>query len=380
MKNIFESVKNIISKPQPTPSLAKGVVLSGGGSRAAFQLGALRALHDKGVITDSNIEVITGSSIGAVNGLVLAAGLNHGVGQSIDALYEIWGRRTFKNTFVGHPSKAFFRTIQIAILKYTSPGPSPSPISIFDPKPLQNEVDQVVAQFGGISIRNRKDSLKAVAVMATREDNVKRSSLLFVTSQKPFSSEDLVGATFQVHYVDSICAAHGFASAALPSVLPPVTIDINERQVQFVDGGISDNVPVDPAVRLGAEDMLVLDCSGRRWWFDHYGEPHYNRPTWEVPAAPDTFCRMPQRYFDCVNKEPFGPLLKAVVGKSRADFMKALGPTWPIFKILSMKMGSELAYEVMSYVALHPEYTQALIEAGYNRAISLVEKKYPAKL
>jgi hypothetical protein len=39
------------------------------------------------------------------------------------------------------------------------------------------------------------------------------------------------------------------------------------------------------------------------------------------------------------------------------------------------KLGEELAYEVMSYVALDPEYQIALMEAGYQDTITLLKKR-----
>ena len=139
------------------------------------------------------------------------------------------------------------------------------------------------------------------------------------------------------------------------------------------DGGISDNIPVDPAVRLGAERVIVIDASGRRWWFDHYGEPHDTRPSWEVVAQEETFCYFPRKNLEIMTKRPLGQLLKETAGRSRGDFIAALGPTWPIFKILKHKMGEDLAYEVMSYVALHPGYFEAVEELGFQETQELLK-------
>jgi predicted acylesterase/phospholipase RssA len=165
-------------------------------------------------------------------------------------------------------------------------------------------------------------------------------------------------------------AKHGLASAALPSVLPPVELDVEGGKVKLVDGGISINIPVDPAVRLGASRVIILDISGRQWWLEHYGEPLDTRPTWEVPSGVETFCLRPPDTFVAKNKKALGPLLKMSVAGSTREFIRALGPTWPIFTVLKKRMGEELAYEVMSYVALHPDYVQALIEQGYNDTIA----------
>ena len=67
-----------------------GIVLSGGGSRAAYQVGALRALLPYLESSGIPISVIVGSSIGSVNGLVLGAGLSLGITQAVELLHEIW--------------------------------------------------------------------------------------------------------------------------------------------------------------------------------------------------------------------------------------------------------------------------------------------------
>ncbi|RMD85020.1 MAG: hypothetical protein D6808_05995 [Candidatus Dadabacteria bacterium] len=352
-----------------------GLVLSGGGSRAAYQAGALKALCSYLEKEESGIEVIVGSSIGAVNALVVGATLKGGIRHACEILEKLWLERTFKNSFAGSPSRTFLRSVKITLLKYAiNPEPSRSKDAIFDPSPLIKRIDEIISQHGGLSPESRDPSLKSLAVMTTIE-GPQRKPLLFVSSKQKISKAMLVGASFDVRHVDELTAKHGFASAALPTVLPPVSLNIDGGTVTFVDGGISQNVPVDPAVRLGGERVIILDISGRAWWFDKYGEPHDKRPDWEVPAEIGTFCLKPPKVLKIRNGTPFGPLLKEAVGKTTRDFIGALGATWPVYTLLKQKLGEELAYEVMSYVALHPEYARALIEAGYNETMSLLKDK-----
>jgi len=355
-----------------TGGLKFGIVLSGGGSRAAYQVGALRALWPIMQERGDSISVIVGTSLGAVNGLLLGAGLKHGFGPALDTMESLWRERTFSNTFQGSITHSFIKAIQIAILRFSSPGPAASTISIFDPDPLRQAVEQALTEFGGCHLHDMAEEVTAIGVMTTVEGK-RRKPLLFACSKNEITTETLDGATFVLMQVRELTAAHGFASAALPSVLPAVDLDVDTGQVRLIDGGISDNHPVDPAVRLGAENVIMIDSSGRRWWHDHYGEPHYTRPKWEVPAAESTYCMYPKTMISCISQKPLGPLLKEAVGNSRKDFVSALGPTWPVFKILKHKMGEALAYEVMSYVALHPQYTAALIERGYNESRPTLE-------
>lgn len=363
-----------LSKPLLSPVSDVGIVLSGGGARAAYQVGALRALQPYFEKSNTPISVIIGSSIGAINGLILGACLKKGYGEAIEQLDALWRERTFRNTFAGTPSAAFFRAIKLAFVQYLAPGPHPTSASIFDPTPLMQRVDQVLSDYGGLSPEVRAPSLQSVAVMTTIEGN-ERKPMIFMSSHKRMDAATMEGASFEVCYVESLSAKHGFASAALPSVLPPVELDTEHGKVRLVDGGISQNVPVDPAVRLGAHRVVVVDISGRSWWLDHYGEAHDTRPTWEVPAASKTFCLRPPDTFVARPRNALGPLLKDAVKGSSGKFINAVGPVWPVFSLLKKKLGEDVAYEVMSYVALDPDYIGALIEAGYQETLQLLKNK-----
>ena len=110
-----------------------GLVLSGGGSRAAYQVGSLKALIPYIKRDPDKIRVVVGSSIGAINGLIFAACLKEGLSDAVGQLDSLWRERTFRNTFAGSPSGAFVRAIRMAVWQYMSPGPKPTDTAIFDP-------------------------------------------------------------------------------------------------------------------------------------------------------------------------------------------------------------------------------------------------------
>ena len=356
-----------------------GLVLSGGGARAAYQVGALKALVPYLRKESNPVGVIVGSSIGAINGLLLGATMDDGIDYAVSVIEELWRERNFRNTFAGSPSRAFFRAIKLAVMQYMAPGPDPTSDAVFDPSPLMQRVDSVLRNHGGLSPDNRHPKLKAVAVMTTKEGIEERKPLLFLSSHKDIDQELLKGASFETYRVDELHAVHGFASAALPSVLPPVEIDTDEGQIRLVDGGISQNVPVDPCVRLGASRVILIDISGRDWWLDRYDESHDTRPSWEIPAGYETFCIRPPDTFVVRCQKPLGPVLKDAVGGSTKKFISAVGPTWPVFSLLKNKLGEDVAYETMSYVALDQDYLRLLIERGYNETIQLLRNKEEPK-
>lgn len=365
----------VINDKSELPAHSIGVVLSGGGSRAAYQVGALKALGEAIPEVGSNIAVCVGSSIGAVNTILLGGLLPLGYDTAIETLDRLWRNRSFRSTFTGPPSKAFIRALKVTFLQYAAPGPISTSLSIFDPSPLIKQVnEELAAAYSRPDYPTEKRPRKAV--MTTLE-GATRSPLLFVESPTSISSDRFVGAQFSVSFVHQLSAEHGLASAALPSVLPPVSLDTATGHANFVDGGICDNVPVDPAVRLGAVDVITVDISGRKWWHDRYGHSHDTSPSWEIPSQEGTWCNTPGRHLELINRRGLGEILRLTSGRSTKHFMAALGPTWPAFKVLKHKIGEELAFEVMSYVALHPEYFTALIECGYNdtqQALSFLKK------
>lgn len=351
-----------------------GLVLSGGGTRTAYQIGALRALIPYIEQTSSGVSVIAGSSIGAVNGIMLGTCLRKtDLATATDEVERIWRERTFRNTFAGSPSMAFLRAIQVAMVRYRSPGPVATNKAIFDPTPLMNQVDSVLTQYRLMPDSAAGEILKAVAVMTTLE-GAKRTPLLFVEGKESQTLHLFEGASYRAVHVEALTARHGFASAALPSVLPAVELDLEDQKVRLVDGGICENVPVDPTMRLGAERIIVLDASGREWWANHYGTPHDEHPSWEVRAQEQSFCLAPMESIILRNKTALGIVLRDAVKHSLKARMQALGPTWPIFKLLKQKMGEDLAYEVLTYVALDADYVAGLIDQGYNDMKQLLQR------
>ena len=351
-----------------------GLVLSGGGARAAYQVGALKALIPYFSKSKNQINVIVGSSIGAINSLLLGACLKNGYEEAVNICELVWQERNFRNTFSDHPSLAFFKSIKLATVQYLYPGPKATNEAIFNPMPLMTRIDGLIRENGGLDPINRDPNLESIAVMTTIEGET-RKPLLFISSHKKMTDEVMQGASFDICYVDDLQAKHGFASAALPAVLPPVEIDTEHGLVRLVDGGISQNVPVDPAVRLGAERVVVIDISGRDWWFERYNEAKDTRPKWEVPAEAKTFCLRPPDTFVIRCKKPLGQVFKSAVGGSSKKFIQSVGPLWPIFKFLKNKEGEDVAYETLSYVGLDPDYILGLIERGYNETIHQLRNK-----
>ncbi len=353
-----------------------GLVLSGGGSRAAYQVGALRALYEHYPKHEIPFSVLMASSIGSVNAIILGACMKRGLNEAISALEMLWRERTYANTFRGSYSMALLRSVKLAFLQYFSPGPKATAFALFDPLPVIERIDQLINDFGGVEVKGEDSPLSAVGVMTTQEGK-SRNPLLLVTSRANPEDALLQGAAYDICYFHTLTASHAFASAALPAVLPAVELSLDTSQVRLVDGGICENIPVDPAIRFGADNIIIIDVSGRKWWCDHYDTSHDQQDPWESPAKAGTHCLRPASVLELRNQKAFGPLLRQSLGRSTREHIRALGPSWPILKLLKAKMGEAVAYEIVSYAVIHSGFIEALFEAGYQETLATLEQTKP---
>lgn len=363
-----------------------GLVLSGGGARAAYQAGALKAL---GELLPSrspqelgpDISVIMGSSLGAINGVILSAGLKTSYQAAVDSLLQLWGDRTFENTFGGSISTTLLRSLKVGFLQYLKPGPRSTATAIFDPSPLRQSMDEVLFSFGGASVDTNSNSpVKTIGVMTTQESDVaalsgskkqssSREGLLLVNSESKLDAQTSdQGLSYSLHYVNHLSSSHAFASAALPFVMPPVQIDLEDKEVSLVDGGIIDNLPIDPAVRFGASKVIMIDTSGKRWWHDYYGEAYDTAEPWAVCPPHGSYCLRPAFVEAIRSKKSFGKILRDNMGRTTRDYIRTFGPVWPIYQVLNSRVGEEVAFEILSYAVIHQPYLNALIELGYQEA------------
>jgi len=185
--------------------MATAIVLSGGGSLGAVQVGMLLALSDRHVSAD----LLVGSSVGALNAAYLAGSPSRA---GVEALAGIWTALKRNDIFPTSPAR-----VARALTGHTS--------GFADPAPLRALVER------HLPYRRLEDAPWPVAVVAT-EVMTGREVVLTAGSA-----------------VDAV-----MASAALPAVFPPVQLDGH----LLMDGGVVNNTPISVARRLGADRIYVL--------------------------------------------------------------------------------------------------------------------------
>lgn len=185
-------------KPTPAGPVAPvrlGLALGGGAVRGAAHLGVLSVLEREGIAPD----VVTGTSVGAVLGAGVAAGVS-----SADMLERFHKARW---TNIARPSWG-------------------SRLSVFDTNPLGQLLAEVTSAetFGDLAL--------PFAVVA---------------------SDILTGTSVVI--TDGPLGEAVVASAAIPAIFEPVRRDGH----LLVDGGLTDNLPVAAARALGADYVIAVD-------------------------------------------------------------------------------------------------------------------------
>ncbi|GAB4441422.1 MAG: patatin-like phospholipase family protein [Rhodocyclaceae bacterium] len=224
------------------------LVLTGGGARAAYQVGVLRAIRD--LLPDPRrnpFPIICGTSAGAVNAASLAA-YAEDFGQAVDAVHEVWA-----NFRVNHVYRADALGVLLSGGKWLALllfgwALRQNPRSVFDNTPLRRLLERTL-DFARIDRAIERGDLYAVSVTAT--GYLTGQSITFFQGApdiQPWSRTQRHAARTRLG-VD-----HLLASAAIPFIFPAIRIN---REF-FGDGSMRQLAPISPAIHLGADRILVI--------------------------------------------------------------------------------------------------------------------------
>jgi NTE family protein len=186
------------------------IVLSGGGPLGALQVGALRALFEHGIRPD----IVTGTSVGALNAASLAF---NPTPEGVAEMERQWRSLGEDDLFPGGRFRASWARMFVRGSK------------VFESSGLRRMIETTLGPTATI-----EDALLPLGIVATD---------LETGAERVFTSGPLTDVVL--------------ASAAMPGVYPPVEIEGR----MYTDGGVSNNVPIAPAVEMGATTLYVLNST-----------------------------------------------------------------------------------------------------------------------
>ncbi|MFN8126644.1 MAG: patatin-like phospholipase family protein [Candidatus Nanopelagicales bacterium] len=209
------SVRGLRALPRPV-----AWVFTGGGARAAAQVGMAEVLREQGLAPD----LVVGSSTGAINAVGLSGG-----GAGPESLREAW-------RLIGTESS--LASLGSAAVRAFAPGRT------------------------GRSAREFREILARVIAGDPRQS---------VPADLCVVASDLVGGSPVPQRTGPLIDALT-ASASLPVVFPPVERD----GMLLIDGGLTAGAPLDQALDAGAASIVLLDtgasavaeqtAAAMRWW------------------------------------------------------------------------------------------------------------------
>jgi NTE family protein len=224
------------------------MILSGGGARGAYEVGVLWYIFDdlsrmRGA--PPKIDVLCGTSVGAINACYLAAHLADPV-LGMRRLVHLWSELQLTRVLG-------FGARQLGGIPRLLMGGGQMGTGLFDVRPMAELVQREVS-WRALARAIRKKQLRALTV-STTEVATGRTVVFMQTAPDVVIPQTAPPRT--LFRATHIGPHHALASAAIPMLFPPVKID----DELYLDGGLRQNTPIAPALRLGATHVFAIGSS-----------------------------------------------------------------------------------------------------------------------
>ena len=237
-----------------------GLLLTGGGARAAYQVGVLEAIADIRLScalhgAANPFPIITGTSAGAINASALACGADDfdaSVRQMVDVWKNFHTHQVYRSDSLGILRTGATWLTLLSLGWLLARWRRLKPRSLLDNTPLL-ELLQSMVPLERLPGLIEQGLVQALAVTASSYSSGEHVTFFqgagelapWVRSQR-----------FAVR--DQITHQHLLASSAIPFVFPATALQVDGRVEYFGDGSMRQSAPVAAAIHLGAERILVV--------------------------------------------------------------------------------------------------------------------------
>jgi len=229
-----------------------GLVLSGGGTRGAYEVGIIAGLLEalgSGGRGASPFDMAAGASVGAINAAFVAANA-HSPGLNLERLIASWTGMDFSRVF-SPQLLSFFRQL----FRGTAPltGQQRLGTSLLNPAPLEALVQETI-DFETLHENVREGVIKGLFIAALQVATGKTSIFCEMTPDTIYrQSKD----PRRVVALEPVSLDHVLASTAIPFLFPARRVG-NEF---YCDGGLRLNTPIAPVIRAGAERLVIVSTT-----------------------------------------------------------------------------------------------------------------------
>ncbi|HCN91320.1 MAG TPA: Patatin [Oxalobacteraceae bacterium] len=237
-----------------------GLILTGGGARAAYQVGVLQAvsslLCEAGwPVARNPYDIICGTSAGAINATALACHADN-FGEGMEKLLHVWENFTAEQVYradslgVMRSGAKWLSLLSFGwLLRKWHANP---PTSLLDNTPLVTLLNRML-NFPRLDAALMDGSLHALAVTA--------SSYTAGQNITFYQTEAVIEPWIRMQRIamqSQIGVEHLLASSAIPLIFPATPIYCNGGREYFGDGSMRQLAPISPAIHLGADKVLVI--------------------------------------------------------------------------------------------------------------------------
>ncbi|MBC7371214.1 MAG: patatin-like phospholipase family protein [Bdellovibrionaceae bacterium] len=355
-----------------------GLVLTGGGARAAYQVGALKAIAEITAFDKNPFRIISGYSAGAINGTWLGS-RSESFLAATQGMWHEWSKITSKRIFNTKAPNVFIIALRWIRDRVMGGMQGRHAINyLLDTTPLSKFIRTRI-DFDSLEEHIKSGQIHAVSVTAANYNT--GHSVTFFSSREEIENWETLN---RISHRTKISADHVLASSAIPVFFPPVKIE----EAHYGDGMVRLNTPLSAAVRLGADKLLVIGIRGpsstskpavansdvtlgeiagtvlNGLFFDSLDADiarleRINRAMSSITEEERILQPDHLRFIPLLNLRP-----TQEVGDMSGDELNRL-PMMLRFLLKGIGLKANKGLDLLSYLSFEPKYLNALLELGY---------------